>query len=135
MSAFGGKADIIGCSDLRLLLTQSGQLPDRVYTPYPRRRIPCNQSPTARANLEAAMEGVDALLCPSAPGAAPGDLGATGDPVFNRMGTALRAPCVNIPGLSGRSGLPVGVQVMGRMKDDRRTLAVGDWLHRILRRG
>ena len=90
---------------------------------------------TARANLEAAMEGVDALLCPSAPGAAPGDLGATGDPVFNRMGTALRAPCVNIPGLSGRSGLPVGVQVMGRMKDDRRTLAVGDWLHGILRRG
>jgi Asp-tRNA(Asn)/Glu-tRNA(Gln) amidotransferase A subunit family amidase len=47
----------------------------------------------------------------------------------------LRAPCVNIPGLSGRSGLPVGVQVMGRMKDDRRTLAVGNWLHGILRRG
>ena len=81
------------------------------------------------------MDGVDVLLCPSTSGQAPEGFGATGDPIFNRMGTALRAPCVNIPGLSGRSGLPVDVQLMGRMKDDRRTLAVGDWLHGILRRG
>ncbi len=89
----------------------------------------------AQTGLDAAMDGVDVLLCPSSQGQAPEGLGTTGDPVFNRMGTALRAPCVNIPGLSGRSGLPVGVQVMGRMKDDRRTLAVGNWLHGILRRG
>lgn len=89
----------------------------------------------AQAGLDAAMDGVDVLLCPSSQGQAPEGLGTTGDPIFNRMGTALRAPCVNIPGLSGRSGLPVGVQVMGRMKDDRRTLAVGNWLHGILRRG
>ena len=89
----------------------------------------------AQTGLDAAMDGVDVLLCPSSQGQAPEGLGTTGDPIFNRMGTALRAPCVNIPGLSGRSGLPVGVQVMGRMKDDRRTLAVGNWLHGILRRG
>ncbi len=89
----------------------------------------------AQAGLDAAMDGVDVLLCPSAPGQAPEGLGATGDPIFNRMGTALRVPCVNIPGLCGHSGLPVGVQVIGRLKDDRRTLAVGDWLHRVLQRG
>jgi len=89
----------------------------------------------AQTGLDAAMDGVDVLLCPSSQGQAPEGLGTTGDPIFNRMGTALRAPCVNIPGLSGRSGLPVGVQVMGRMKDDRRTLAVGNWLHGILQRG
>jgi len=89
---------------------------------------------TAQAGLDAVMDDVDVLLCPSAPGQAPEGLNATGNPIFNRMGTALRVPCVNIPGLSGRSGLPVGVQLIGRMKDDRRTLAVGDWLHRILQR-
>jgi Asp-tRNA(Asn)/Glu-tRNA(Gln) amidotransferase A subunit family amidase len=89
----------------------------------------------AQTGLDAAMDGVDVLLCPSSQGQAPEGLGTTGDPIFNRMGTALRAPCVNIPGLSGRSGLPVGVQVMGRMKDDRRTLAVGNWLHGILQCG
>jgi Asp-tRNA(Asn)/Glu-tRNA(Gln) amidotransferase A subunit family amidase len=52
---------------------------------------------------------------------------------LDRLGTALRVPCVNIPGLSGHSGLPVGVQVIGRMMDDRRTLAVGEWLHNILK--
>ncbi len=87
----------------------------------------------AQAGLEAAMEDVDVLLCPSAPGEAPEGLGATGNPVFNRLATALRAPSVNVPGLSGHSGLPVGVQVMGRLRDDRRTLAVAGWLHDILR--
>ena len=87
----------------------------------------------AQAGLDSAMDDVDVLLCPSATGEAPEGLGATGDPIFNRLGTALRVPCVNIPGLSGHSGLPVGVQVIGRMMDDRRTLAVGEWLHNILK--
>ena len=87
----------------------------------------------ARADLNAAMDGLQVLLCPSAPGQAPEGLGATGDPIFNRMGTALRGPCLNIPGLHGSSRLPVGVQLIGRMNDDQGALAVGDWLQQILR--
>lgn len=87
----------------------------------------------AQNGLDAVMDGVDMLLCPSAPGEAPKGLDATGDPVFNRLGTALRAPCLNIPGLHGRSGLPVGVQLIGRVGDDRRALAAGQWLQAILR--
>ena len=34
------------------------------------------------------------------------------------MGT----PCVNVPGLADRSGLPLGVQVIGRFGSDRATL-------------
>ena len=89
----------------------------------------------AQASLDAAMGDVDVLLCPSAPGEAPKGLGATGDPVFNRMGTALRVPCLNIPGLTGHLGLPVGVQLIGRFNDDRRVLAVGAWLHALLQHG
>lgn len=89
---------------------------------------------SAQAALDAAMEGVDVLLCPSAPGEAPEGLDATGNPVFNRLGTALRGPCLNIPGLTGRTCLPVGVQLIGRMNDDHRTLAAGSWLQKLLRR-
>lgn len=86
----------------------------------------------ARAGLEAVMDGLQVLLCPSAPGQAPKSLSATGDPIFNRMGTALRGPCLNIPGLRGNSGLPVGVQLIGRIDDDQMTLNVADWVHSIL---
>jgi len=39
---------------------------------------------------------------------------------------------LNVPGLSGHSGLPVGIQLIGRFKDDKRVLAVGNWLHELL---
>ena len=88
----------------------------------------------AQNSFDAVMEGVDVLLCPSATGQAPEGLDATGNPIFNRLGTALKGPCVNIPGLSGHSGLPVGVQLIGRIKDDRQILATADWMHGILQR-
>ena len=74
----------------------------------------------------------DVLLGPSAPGAAPEGLGKTGDPVFNRMWTLLHVPCVNVPVAATAAGLPVGLQVIGRLGDDARTLAAADWVHRIL---
>ncbi len=86
----------------------------------------------ARAAFEIAMEGFDVLLMPSAPGEAPQGLESTGNPVFNRLGTALRVPCLNVPGLKGASGMPVGMQLIGRRNDDQRVLAAGDWLFRIL---
>lgn len=76
-----------------------------------------------RAQSADAMGGFDVLVTPSAPGEAPQGLEATGDPVFNRVWTLLGAPCITVPGLTGPSGLPVGVQVVGRVNDDRRTLA------------
>jgi amidase len=77
----------------------------------------------ARAGFSDVLDGLDVLLTPSAPGEAPEGLGATGDPVFSRMWTALGVPCISVPGLTGPSGMPVGVQVVGRWDDDRRALA------------
>ena len=34
-------------------------------------------------------------------------------------------PCVNVPGLADRSGLPLGVQVVGRFGRDRAALEAG----------
>jgi Asp-tRNA(Asn)/Glu-tRNA(Gln) amidotransferase A subunit family amidase len=77
----------------------------------------------ARAGFGDVLDGLDVLLTPSAPGEAPVGLGATGDPVFNRLWTALGVPCISVPGLTGPMGMPVGVQVVGRWGDDRRALA------------
>lgn len=76
-----------------------------------------------RAQFADILGDLDVLLTPSAPGEAPEGLEATGDPLFNRVWTLLGVPCVNVPALTGPSGLPVGGQVVGRVKDDRRTLA------------
>lgn len=65
-----------------------------------------------------------AILAPSAVGEAPVGLASTGDYAFNGIWTVLHAPCVNVPGLVGPSGLPVGLSVVGPRLSDARTLAV-----------
>ena len=91
-----------------------------------------DQAATARRQLPALMHDVDALLVPAAPGEAPVGLGATGDPVFNRLWTLLGLPCVNVPGLRGPQGLPIGMQLIGHVRQERELLAVASSLHRAL---
>ncbi len=75
----------------------------------------------ARAALGDWMSGHDAILTPSAPGAAPHGLASTGDPAFNRLWTLMGTPCVNVPVLS-ESELPFGLQIVGRFGRDRTAL-------------
>ncbi len=86
----------------------------------------------AKNMFQALMTDIDVLLCPSAVGEAPKGLETTGDPIFNRLGTALKGPCLNVPGLRGSTNLPVGLQLIGAYKKDRQTLITGDWLHKII---
>ncbi len=86
----------------------------------------------ARRALVDVMEGIDVLLTPSAPGAAPHGLGSTGKPTFNRLWTLLGTPCVNVPGLFDSAGLPLGVQIVGRFARDRLALEAAAFLQRAL---
>jgi len=86
----------------------------------------------ARPQVEGLMRDVDALLVPSAPDEAPRGLDATGDPVFSRVWTLLGLPCVNVPGLRGPAGMPVGMQLVGRAGDEQHLLCVAACLHRLL---
>ena len=81
-----------------------------------------------QAAFPAAMEGLDILLTPSAPGEAPAGLGWTGDPSFNHIWTTLRGPCVTVPAGTGPNGLPLGIQICGRPHEDRATLAWAAWV-------
>ncbi|VTU30420.1 Glutamyl-tRNA(Gln) amidotransferase subunit A [Variovorax sp. PBS-H4] len=90
------------------------------------------QAEEGRRTVGALMQDLDALLVPAAPGEAPVGLAATGDPVFNRVWTLLGPPCVNVPGLHGPQGLPIGVQLVGHPQRERELLAVAATLHAIL---
>jgi Asp-tRNA(Asn)/Glu-tRNA(Gln) amidotransferase A subunit family amidase len=79
------------------------------------------------------MADTDVILTPSAPGAAPDGLGSTGSPMFNRLWTLLGAPCVNVPGIADPSGLPLGVQIVGRFARDGVALAAAAFLEQVLR--
>jgi len=73
------------------------------------------------------------ILTPSAPGAAP-DPSSTGKAIFNRLWTLMGTPCVNVPGLFDASGLPLGVQVVGRFGRDRDTLEAALFVENALSR-
>jgi amidase len=78
------------------------------------------------------FDDFDALLVPAAPGEAPAGLDMTGDPLFNRTWTLLHLPCVTVPAGRGDSGLPIGVQLVGRLGDDARLLAVARFAEQAL---
>jgi Asp-tRNA(Asn)/Glu-tRNA(Gln) amidotransferase A subunit family amidase len=82
-----------------------------------------------RAMLPQVLDGLDVLIAPSTQGEAPAGITATGDPVFNRIWTLLRVPCVHLPIARGPNGLPLGITVAGRMGGDRHTLRAADWIH------
>ena len=85
---------------------------------------------SARRAFEQRFEFVDVVLAPSAPGEAPAGLGATGDPMFNRMWTLLGNPCVHVPTGTGAHGMPVGVTLIGPHRGDARVLAAAQALER-----
>lgn len=82
----------------------------------------------AQRAFPACMEGLDALVTPSAPGQAPEGLGWTGDPSFNLIWTSLHVPCVTVPAGTGPDGLPLGIQIVTRIGEDRQALAWAQWV-------
>jgi Asp-tRNA(Asn)/Glu-tRNA(Gln) amidotransferase A subunit family amidase len=83
---------------------------------------------SARREFPHCAEGLDVLVTPSAPGEAPAGLEWTGDPAFNLIWTSLHVPCVTVPVGRGPGNLPLGVQIVGRIGEDRQTLAWARWV-------
>lgn len=83
-----------------------------------------------RRSLETLFERHDAILTPAATGEAPIGLDTTGNPVFCTIWSLLGLPAISLPLLQGPAGLPVGVQLVGRQREERRLLAVAAWLER-----
>ncbi len=82
----------------------------------------------AQREFPADMAGLDALVTPAAPGQAPAGLEWTGDPAFNLIWTSLHVPCVTVPAGTGPDGLPLGIQIVTRIGEDRQALAWAQWV-------
>ncbi len=80
------------------------------------------------AGLERLFERYDAIVTPATTGEAPVGLDSTGSPVFCTLWTYCGTPAVTLPLMQGPSGLPLGVQLVGRRGDDARLLRTARWL-------
>ena len=86
----------------------------------------------ARLAAAAWWLGIDVLLTPSAPDEAPAGHDSTGPSSFNRVWTLLGGPCVNVPGLVGSHGAPMGLQLTAAPGADARLLGVARRLEQAL---
>jgi len=113
--------------ELHQLFSECDDCPTENY------RAALAQAEDCRRRLMPVFEKHHALITPSAPGEAPAGLGATGDPVFNRIWTLLHMPCINLPAGKGQNGLPIGIQLVGEAGGDARLFVVAAWVTAHLR--
>lgn len=85
-----------------------------------------------RVFVDSLFDDFDCIVTPSAAGEAPVGLHDTGEPIFQRLWQGLRLPALNIPALQGASGLPIGLQVIGRAWCDNKLLYHSEWIRRAL---
>lgn len=81
-----------------------------------------------RAQFSAVMGACDVLFAPAATGEAPLGVASTGDTSMNQIWTFLHGPCISVTGGLGERGLPLAMQVVGRIGDDRRCLRAARWV-------
>ena len=82
--------------------------------------------------LDTLFQRFDAIVTIPATGEAPEGLASTGDATFNSLWTQAGLPAVSIPSGRGPKGLPLGLQVVGRYRDDERALRVAAWCEAML---
>jgi Asp-tRNA(Asn)/Glu-tRNA(Gln) amidotransferase A subunit family amidase len=95
------------------------------------RKVDQAQFDKAELHVIACMRGLaeifarcDVLLTPSTCGEATTDLEGISNSAFNRTWTILQVPCVTIPAFRGPNDMPVGVQIVGPVGSDGRTIAL-----------
>jgi Asp-tRNA(Asn)/Glu-tRNA(Gln) amidotransferase A subunit family amidase len=115
-------ADLLGPETLAAL-QEGNTIPARDYL------AALDWKPVLNAALAQILGRCDAILCPAAPGPAPEGLGSTGSAIFNGLWTFCGTPAVTVPILTAGNGLPMGVQLVGRIDDDARLLRTAQWLH------
>lgn len=85
---------------------------------------------TGREQLCAQLAPFDATITLSSVGEAPIGLHDTGPVLFNYLWTLAWTPALNLPLMTGDSGLPIGLQVIGSRHGESSLLSTGRWIER-----
>jgi len=81
-----------------------------------------------KLELSAIFDEFDALLAPATTGEALLGLEDTGSPAFCSTWTLCGVPAISLPLLTGREGMPLGVQLVGRKDEDAKLFSTAAWL-------
>ena len=82
--------------------------------------------------LDGLYDACDAIVTIPAAGEAPVGLASTGDATFCSLWSMAGLPAITLPSGRGPHGLPLGMQVVGRYRDDERALQVAAWCEAVL---
>ncbi len=107
---------------LQSVMTRGWTTPAQTY------RLAIDEARLARSAMQLLFDDTDILLAPSAASAAPRGLESTGSPNLTRLWTLLGVPCVNVPGLRNKAGMPLGIEVIAPLGQDHRALTFAAWL-------
>ena len=108
-------------AQLNALLDEGASVADDAY------RDALAGADALKAEFTATYARFDALITPPTPGEAPATLAETGSPAFCTIWTLLGVPAVTIPVALGPSQMPLGLQIVGRHRDDELVLGVAAW--------
>jgi Asp-tRNA(Asn)/Glu-tRNA(Gln) amidotransferase A subunit family amidase len=111
---------------------RNGRLKAGLACSLERYRKALGQAAHLRALIEPVFAKHEVLLAPAVLGEAPVGLHSTGDASMCLIWTTMHVPAVSVPVFKGPNGLPIGAQVVAKAGDDRRLLAVSEWIHRVL---
>jgi Asp-tRNA(Asn)/Glu-tRNA(Gln) amidotransferase A subunit family amidase len=81
-----------------------------------------------RRRIDEVIAPFDAFLAPTADGAAPEGLAATGNPRFQAFWTILHLPTITLPTHLTPNGLPVGIQLVGHRYREEALLGLARWM-------
>ena len=74
----------------------------------------------------------EVILAPAAPGVAEVGHKNTGSPIFSQVWNAIHVPSVSVPAGTGPDGMPLGVQIIARCREDDRAFVHAEWVRRAL---
>lgn len=75
---------------------------------------------------------VEVVLAPAAPDIAPLGHSATGAPHMSRPWQAMGLPVINVPGMKDENGIPLGLQLIGKYREDDALLSYASWFKELL---
>tara|TARA_A100001037_G_scaffold305806_1_gene347514 strand:+ start:140 stop:1441 length:1302 start_codon:yes stop_codon:yes gene_type:complete len=74
----------------------------------------------------------EVIVAPAAQGIAEVGHVYTGDPIFSQVWNAIHVPSVCVPAGTGPAGMPLGIQIIARCREDDRAFIHAEWVRRAL---